>query len=189
MTRATVFRAALAAAAVSAALLATACTGGPATPPAPPAPVSTSAAPTATAFPIIPAAPVPAAQPPAGAAGPKPADAANAGRQFPGKSLDVRFTAYDRTTNLASFYVTRTVATGGAPQVVDVPGLHRLPLAPAATVTSVDPGGFPFETCPPVHCTPANVLESVVGHYPGGLFARMDVNTADQITAITESAY
>ncbi|QRP43327.1 hypothetical protein [Amycolatopsis sp. FDAARGOS 1241] len=132
--------------------------------------MSTSAAPTATAAPVV--------------------AAAGTGLKFPGKSLDVRFTAYDFTTNFASFYVTRTEPTGGGPHVADVPGLHRLPLAPAARITSSDPGGFPFETCPPQNCTPGHELEAVLGHHaPGGLFARMDVDVSDQITAIAESAY
>ncbi|MEV4596804.1 hypothetical protein AB0K15_05320 [Amycolatopsis sp. NPDC049253] len=186
MTRTTVFRGALAAASVSAAVLATACTGAPAVPtaPVPSAPLSTSAAPSATR---APAAPPASAQQPGRSAQP----AAAAGLKFPGKSLEVRFTRYDRASGMAEFSLVTLAPDGGAgPHLVDVPGAHRLPLAPNATIESVDPAGFPFETCPPTECSTGIELETVLNHYAGGgLFADAAVNAADQITDIHEMPY
>ncbi|WP_432853446.1 hypothetical protein ACQPXB_17875 [Amycolatopsis sp. CA-161197] len=189
MARTTVFRGALAAASVSAAVLATACSGGPAAPPVPSVPsvpLSTSVAPTATR---APAAPSSSAQQPGQSQ--QPVAAAAAGLKFPGKSLEVRFTRFDRATGMAEFYLVTLAPNGGAgPHLVDVPGLHRLPLAPNATIESVDPAGFPFETCPPTECSTGIELRSVLSHYGGsGLFADAAVNAADRITDIHEMAY
>ncbi|MEU4667802.1 hypothetical protein AB0F91_07505 [Amycolatopsis sp. NPDC023774] len=186
MTRTTVFRGALAAASVAAAALATACTGVPAAPtaPVPSAPLSTSAASTATRAAVTPSS---SAQQP----GRPPQPAAAAGLKFPGKSLEVRFTHYDRASGMAEFSLVTPAPNGGAgPHLVDVPGAHRLPLAPNATIESVDPAGFPFETCPPTECSTGIELESVLSQYGGsGLFADAAVNAADQITDIHEMPY
>ncbi|QYN18236.1 hypothetical protein [Amycolatopsis sp. DSM 110486] len=185
MTRTTVFRGALVAASVSAAVLATACSGAPAAPPAPvpSAPLSTSVAPTATQ------APSSSAQQPGQSQ--QPVAAAAAGLKFPGKSLEVRFYRYDRASGMAEFFLVTLAPNGGAgPHLVDVPGPHRLPLAPNATIESVDPAGFPFETCPPTECSTGIELQSVLSQYGGsGLFADAAVNAADQITDIHEMPY
>ncbi|WIX77527.1 hypothetical protein QRX50_39985 [Amycolatopsis carbonis] len=70
-----------------------------------------------------------------------------------------------------------------------MPGPHRLPPAPNATIESVDPAGFPFETCPPSACSTGIELQSVLSHYGSGLFADATVNSADQITDIHELPY
>ncbi|WP_326834554.1 hypothetical protein VSH64_06455 [Amycolatopsis rhabdoformis] len=184
MTRTALFRAALAAASVSAAVLATACTAAPTAPPSLSAPLSTSIAPTAVRAPST----APSGSAPSSAAR-QPAEVANAGLKFPGKTLEVRFTSYDRASGFAEFHLVTTEATGGGPHVVDVPGLHRLRLTPTATIEAIDPEGFPFETCPPDECSTGIELESVLSQYGGSLFAHASVNADDLITDIHESAY
>ena len=44
------------------------------------------------------------------------------------------------------------------------PAVHQLPLEPGTAVKSIDPNGFPFETCPPVNCTSDDVVQSVMSH-------------------------
>ncbi|MGW4487193.1 hypothetical protein ACWEOE_25525 [Amycolatopsis sp. NPDC004368] len=182
MTRAPMFRAALATASVSAVVLAPACSAAPDAPPAVSAPLPTSVAPTATRAVVTPPSRSPSSPR-------KPAEVANAGLKFPGKTRQVRFTSYARASGFAEFHLVTVESTGGAPHVVDVPGLHRLRLTPTATIEANDPQGFPFETCPPDEYSTGIELESVLGHYGTGLIAHAAVNADDLITDIHESAY
>jgi predicted component of type VI protein secretion system len=152
---------------------------------------SSSAAPT-------PAGPVaqsttagPATSSPATGAG-APVAVAVAKLQFPNTSDDVEFTGYDAKNNMARFH--KVVQAPGVPHADLIPdpsdpATHELPMAPGAKITSIDPNGFPFETCPPTHCTVDDVIASVIGHENDAFFAHIHVNAADQIDSVRQSAY
>lgn len=120
------------------------------------------------------------------------AKAASAELKFPNTTADVVFVGYDAKNKLVEFQkVVQDPASPGAHLVPDPsdPAVHELPMASGAKVTSIDPGGFPFETCPPISCTADNIMESVIGHYNGAFYAHMHVNAADRIDSVAESAY
>ncbi|HEY3709019.1 MAG TPA: hypothetical protein VGL64_06550 [Amycolatopsis sp.] len=112
--------------------------------------------------------------------------------KFPNTTVDVVFTGYDTKNKLVEFQkVVQDPASPAAHLVPDPsdPAVHELPMASEATVKSIDPNGFPFETCPPVSCTADNIMESVIGHYNGAFYAHIHVNAADRIDSVAQSAY
>lgn len=110
--------------------------------------------------------------------------------KFPNTSSTVMFTGYDTKNHLAKFEkVTQNPSSSHADLIPDPadPATHELPIAPGAKVIPLDPNGFPFETCPPVNCTSDDIMQSVIGH--DTLWARIQVNAADQIEAVQQIAY
>lgn len=112
--------------------------------------------------------------------------------QFPNTSEDVEITRYDTRNNMVQFH--KVVREPGVPYVYLIPDAsdladHELPLAPGATITSVDPNGFPYQTCPPTHCTPDDIVQSVISHQANAFWAHIHVNAADQIDSVRQSAY
>ena len=100
------------------------------------------------------------------------------------------FTGYDTKDKLAEFQqVAQNPNVPYADLVPDPkdPAIHRLSLAPGTNITSIDPGGFPFETCPPFNCTSDDVIQNVMSHRT--LWASIHANTADQIDTVNEIAY
>jgi hypothetical protein len=141
-----------------------------------------SAKPTVPAEPTVPAKPVaPAA----------PAKAVTVQQlKFPNTNATVLFTGYDAKDKLAEFQqVAQNPKVPYADLIPDPkdPTIHRLPLAPGTNVTSIDPDGFPFETCPPFNCTSDDVIQNVMSHTT--LWAHIHVNAADQIDTVNEIAY
>lgn len=109
---------------------------------------------------------------------------------FPNTSATVMFTGYDATDKMAEFQkVVTNPKTPYADLIPDPadPAVHRLSLAPGTNVTSIDPDGFPFETCPPVNCTPDDVIQTVTSRTT--LWAHIHVNAADQIDVVNQIAY
>jgi hypothetical protein len=146
-------------------------------------------APAAGSTPAAPASSLPPKAKPTAQPAAKPAAAP---RTFAGSTLDVELTGYDAQSGLASFHkVVQDPNSPSAHLIPDPadPGTHRLRLSPNAPVTSNDPDGFPYETCPPVSCTAGDILGSVLGHQNDSLFAAMHVDAADVIDRITQSAY
>jgi hypothetical protein len=112
--------------------------------------------------------------------------------KFPNTSVDVVFTKYDAKNKLVEFQkVVQDPKSPTAHLVPDPrdPAIHELPMASGATVKSIVPGGFPFETCPPTSCTIDNVMESVIGHFYDAFYAHIHVDAADQIDSVAQSAY
>ncbi|HWC83828.1 MAG TPA: hypothetical protein VG756_28035 [Pseudonocardiaceae bacterium] len=112
--------------------------------------------------------------------------------KFPNTNDDVLFTGYDTKNNMVKIQVmVEDPASQSARLIPDpnTPGIHELPMAPKATITANDPNGFPFETCPPQHCTVDDMIQSVIGHYPNAFWAHIHVNAADQIDYVQQSAY
>ncbi|HEY4020731.1 MAG TPA: hypothetical protein VGM75_18715 [Pseudonocardiaceae bacterium] len=110
--------------------------------------------------------------------------------QFPNASATVVFTGYDTKDKMVEFQkVVQNPAKPTADLIPDPkdPAVHRLALAPGTNVTSIDPNGFPFETCPPVHCTADDIIQSVMSRMT--LWANIHVNAADQINVVNQSAY
>lgn len=158
---------------------ATACTAPAQTQPVAPAPAQP---PAAAAAPAAQPAVAPAAQP-----------AVASTLKFPNTDLAVLFTKYDPKTKMVEFHKVAQVPGSDpislGPDPSD-PVTHRLPMSATATVQSIDPHGFPFETCPPTSCTPDNVMDAVIGHdAPEGLFANIHVNAADRIETVAEMSY
>ncbi|HEX3648610.1 MAG TPA: hypothetical protein VHV49_09280 [Pseudonocardiaceae bacterium] len=112
--------------------------------------------------------------------------------KFPNTTEDVVFVKYDWQHKLAEFQKVVQDPTSLAANLVPDPrdpGIHKLPVRPGTNVKSIDPRGFPFETCPPTSCTTADVMDSVIGHYRGAFWAHIQVNAADQIDLVAQSAY
>lgn len=154
------------------------------------APPTTSTTPTTTAAENRVSAP-PAAARPAGAS-----TAVNAAPtrklKFPNTSADVVFTRYDSKNKLVAFQKVVQDPTSRAAHLVpdpSDPATHELPMAHGTNVKSIDPNGFPFETCPPVACTVDDVMESVILHNNGAFWAHIHVNAEDQIDFVAQSAY
>ncbi len=112
--------------------------------------------------------------------------------QFPNTNDDVEFTGYDAKNNMAQFHkVVQAPGVSHADLIPDPsdPATHELPMAPGAKITSIDPNGFPFETCPPTHCTSDDMIASVISHENNAFFAHIHVNAGDQIDSVRQSAY
>lgn len=110
--------------------------------------------------------------------------------KFPNTSATVMFTGYDSKNNMPEFQkVVQNPKSPYADLIPDPkdPAVHELALAPGTDVTSIDPNGFPFETCPPVNCTADDVIQSVISHTT--LWAHIHVNGADQIDVVNQIAY
>lgn len=122
-----------------------------------------------------------------------PAKAAPTGEsKFPSTNLDVVFTGQDATNKLVEFQkVVQDPASPTAHLVPDPsdPAVHELPMASDAEVKSLDPNGFPFETCPPTSCTVDTIMDSVIGDYNDAFYAHIHVNAADQIDSVAQSAH
>jgi hypothetical protein len=102
------------------------------------------------------------------------------------------FTRYDARNKTAEFRNV-TQAPGSDPVLLEPdpsdPTTHRLPVVAGASIKSIAPEGFPFETCPPAACPADDMMDSVLGHNPSGFFANIHVNAADQIDTVEEMAY
>jgi hypothetical protein len=167
-------------------LAATACRAG--SQAAPPAPVtSTHTVPPAPAVPSRTTTSAPATTsrttPPATTA-PK--------LKFPNTDVDVVFVGYDLKNKLVEFQKVVEEPESRLPNLVpdpSDPAVHRLPMKPGTTVASIDPRGFPFETCPATSCTVDQVMRSVISHNHGQFRAHIHVDAADQIDVVRQSAY
>jgi hypothetical protein len=123
---------------------------------------------------------------------PTPITTPAAALKFPNTDFTVLFTGYDGNKELVEFKkVVQDPQSRGAHLVPDPadPATHRLPMAKDANVKSIDPNGFPFETCPPTGCSGYKIMESVIGHFNNAFYAHIHVNAADQIDSANQSAY
>jgi len=112
--------------------------------------------------------------------------------KFPNTDVDVVFTGYDEKNRLVEFRKVVQDPKSPTAHLVPDPGdpaIHELPVATGTSVKSIDPNGFPFETCPPTACTADNIMESVIGHLNGAFYAHIHVNATDQIDSVAQSAY
>jgi hypothetical protein len=106
--------------------------------------------------------------------------------------MDVVFTGYDAKNKLVEFQKVVPKAGSLTPDLVpdpSDPATHELPMAPGVKVKSQDPDGFPFETCPPVHCTIDDIMESIIGHNKDSFWAHIHVNAEGRFDAVAQSAY